>query len=318
MRKLVIITTFVVLILAACSPEDTEFQYSDLPPGDAVRGEELFSESVNGAPACSNCHTVTGGEGAGPTLQNYAEVAGGRVDDQNAEEYTFYATLRPSRHLVQGFSNVMPSNYEEKLSQQEIADIIAYMLTLGGDGSAAAQVSEEGDDSVDLYIIIVRLIHILGAVVWLGSGFFTIAFLQPALSGSGMEGQRFMQSFFKNTKFEIAMPLSGLITVVAGLMLYYRVSDGFNSDWMGSTPGIVLSIGSLAGIVAFLHGAAAIGPITRQMTALMKEIEGQGTPPTDEQMSRVGVLTGKTRLQGQISVALMLIAVLGMVSARYL
>ncbi len=127
-----------------------------------------------------------------------------------------------------------------------------------------------------------------------------------------------MQSFFKNTKFEIAMPLSGLITVVAGLALFYRVSDGFNSDWMGSTAGIVLSIGSVAGLAAFLHGSTMIGPVTRKMTALMNEIGTQGTPPSEAQMGQMRGLHGQTRMHGQISVGLMIIAVIGMVSARYL
>ncbi len=66
------------------------------------------------------------------------------MDDQSAEEYTFYSILRPSKYLVQGFSNVMPSNYEEKLSQQETADLITYMLTLGADGTA--QTSDKGEE----------------------------------------------------------------------------------------------------------------------------------------------------------------------------
>jgi mono/diheme cytochrome c family protein/uncharacterized membrane protein len=315
MRKLVMLTAILVLVLAACSSEDTEFEYSDLPAGDAARGEALFAESINGSVACSACHTTTGGDGAGPTLENYAAVAGSRVDDQSAGEYTFYSILRPSKHLVQGFSNLMPSDYEEKLSQQEIADIIAYSLTLGADSAAK---SEEGDSSVDLYMIVFRLLHIFGGVVWLGSGFFTIAFLQPAVTGSGLDGQRFMQSFFKNTKFEIAMPLSGLITTIAGLALYHRVSDGFNADWMGSAAGVVLSIGSVAGIAAFLHGSTAIGPVTRQMTALMKVIGEQGTPPSEDQMGQMRALTAKTRLHGTISVGLMILAVVCMGSARYL
>jgi mono/diheme cytochrome c family protein/uncharacterized membrane protein len=318
MRKLLIVIAIVVVSLAACSPEETEYEYSDLPAGDAAHGEELFTQSINGSVACSNCHTLTGGDSAGPSLENYAAVAGDRVGDQSAEEYTFESILRPSAHLVSGYSNVMPSDYEDKLTQQEVSDLIAYSLTLGGGEAAAAGESGEGDDSVDLYIIVVRLIHILGMVVWLGSGIFTIAFLQPAVTGLGIEGQRFMQSFFKHTRFEIAMPLSGLITVVAGALLFYRVSDGFNSDWMGSTPGIVLSVASLAGLAAFLHGATMIGPVTQKTTKLMREIEAQGTPPSEAQMSLMRQLQGLTRMHGQISVGLMLIAILGMVSARYL
>jgi len=74
----------------------------------------------------------------------------------------------------------MPSDYEKKLSNRKYPSLITYSLTLGGgEGAAAAEESGRETTSVDLYIIIVRLIHILGMVVWLGSGIFTIAFLQP-------------------------------------------------------------------------------------------------------------------------------------------
>jgi mono/diheme cytochrome c family protein/uncharacterized membrane protein len=315
MRKLVTITFFVVLVLAACSSKGIGYQYSDLPTGDAVRGAELFSQSVDGAPACSSCHTLTGGQSVGPSLQDFAQVAGSRVKGQSAEVYTFYSILSPSKHLVQGFSNVMPSNYETKLSRQQTADLITYLLTLGANGTT--QVSSKGNNSVDVYMIIFRLIHILSAIVWLGSSVFILAFVQPAAAAIGADGQRFMQSMMTNTRLMIALPLSSLLTVIAGLALYYRVSDHFNSDWMGSTSGVVLSIGSAFGLAAFLHSGAVLSRLTRQTGALSREISQQGTPPTPAQLALMRSLQGKSRTNGMISVGLMIIAIVGMVSARY-
>jgi uncharacterized membrane protein/mono/diheme cytochrome c family protein len=316
MRKIMVIAGFMVLILAACSSKDISYQYSDLPSGDAARGAELFGQSVNGAPACSNCHTLTGGQGAGPWLQNFSQVAGNRVKGQSAEEYAFYSVLRPSKHLVQGFSNLMPSDYENKLSRQQTADLISYLLTLGANGTV--QVSSKGNNSVDAYMIIFRLIHIFSAIIWVGSTIFILAFVQPAIAALGPDGQRFMRSLYRNTRFAIVFPLSSLLTVIAGLALYYRISDHFNSDWMGSTAGIVLSVGALAGLAAFFHAAAAMGPMTRRAGALMSEIGQQGTPPTQEQLAQMRSLQSRTRTQGFVSVGLMIIAIIGMVSARYL
>ena len=316
MRRLVPITFFVVLFLAACSSKGISYQYSDLPPGDAARGAELFSQSVGGALACSNCHTLTGGQSAGPSLQDFAQVAGSRVKGQSAEVYTFYSILSPSKHLVQGFSNVMPSDYESKLSRQQTADLITYLLTLGANGTA--QAASKGNDSVDAYMIIFRLIHIFSAIVWLGSSLFLLAFVQPAAAAIGAEGQRFMQSLMTNTRLMLVLPLSSLLTVIAGLALFYRVSDHFNSDWMGSTPGIVLSIGSAAGLAAFLHSGAILSRLTRQTGALGREIGQQGGPPTPEQLAQMRSLQRRSRTNGIVSIGLMIVAIVGMVSARYL
>lgn len=119
----------IVALAAACSPKDLGFSYSDLPPGDAVRGADVYAQPIGGGASCASCHPLGDSRGAGPSLQGYSAVAGQRVRGQTAEQYTFDSILRPSKHLVQGWSNIMPSDYAEKLSRQEIADLIAYLMT---------------------------------------------------------------------------------------------------------------------------------------------------------------------------------------------
>lgn len=116
--------------LWGCAPEDLPYSLSDLPAGDAERGAVLFSQSVGGAPACANCHSLDGGASAGPPLDGYGASAATRVKGQSAEAYTFDSILRPARHLVRGYSNIMPGEYGKKLSAQDVADLIAYLLTL--------------------------------------------------------------------------------------------------------------------------------------------------------------------------------------------
>ena len=118
------------VILFACSPEDLPYSFSDLPPGDAARGAALFAQSVKGAPACANCHAIDDSASAGPSLQGYGQIAASQVKSQSAAEYTFYSILRPAKHVVRGFSNVMYAKYGDQLSQQDVADLIAYLLGL--------------------------------------------------------------------------------------------------------------------------------------------------------------------------------------------
>lgn len=115
---------------AGCAPGDLPYSLNDLPTGDPVRGAALFTQSLGGAPACVSCHSLDGGASAGPTLEGYGAVAATRVKGQSAEEYTFYSILRPAKHIVRGYSNVMPANYAKSLSAQDVADLIAYLLTL--------------------------------------------------------------------------------------------------------------------------------------------------------------------------------------------
>jgi cytochrome c2 len=88
----------------------------------------LFNSNVNGSPACGTCHRVTEQTLVGPGLLGYGERAGSEVEGQSAEEYTYLSIVRPADHIVEGFSNVMYTEYQSKLSRQEIADLIAYLL----------------------------------------------------------------------------------------------------------------------------------------------------------------------------------------------
>jgi len=318
-RRLALMSLILAALIAACSSKDTQYSYSDLPASDAAHGATLFAQSVNEAVACSSCHSVDGTAGAGPTLANFAAEAGGRVSGQSAGEYTFYSLLRPAKFLVSGYSNIMPTNYEEKLSRQDTADLIAYVLTLGGDGSGvAAQSSGGGGKSVDTYMLIFRLIHIFAAAFWFGAGSAMVLFLEPTFKALGPDGQRFTRTFFTASRWSIALPLTAITTTVAGLALFYRVSDHFNADWMGSTPGIVLSIGVVCGLLAFVHGGAVIGPSTSKYVALLKELTQSDAPLSEEQSSLLRRAQMNMALHGRISMVLIVAAMACMISAKYL
>lgn len=116
------------LLLVGCAKEDLKFSVDDLPPGDPARGAGIFAKPPGGA-SCAGCHPLDEGRGAGPPLAGYAARAASEVSGKSAEEYTFDAILRPSKHVVNGYSNTMPDSYEDSLSQQDIADLIAYLLS---------------------------------------------------------------------------------------------------------------------------------------------------------------------------------------------
>ena len=125
-----IILVVAALVLVGCSPNAaSSITYEEIPStGDVERGQQLFNESIDSAPACSACHMP--GVAASPDLAGFGERAGERVSDESAAEYAFYSIAEPSRYLVEGFGNVMYDQYDEKLAPQQIADLIAYLLTL--------------------------------------------------------------------------------------------------------------------------------------------------------------------------------------------
>ena len=119
-------TAAVILIAAvACEPaESTE----GLPVGDRDRGAALFSQSINGAPACSECHTLDGATLVGPSLLDYGQRATTRETGTDPLAYTHASIVRPGEHVVEGYNNAMYGQYQQHLSAQQIADLIAFLL----------------------------------------------------------------------------------------------------------------------------------------------------------------------------------------------
>lgn len=130
MRNTILAALLLIALVTACRRDELSYGVADLPDGDAARGATLFAQSVDGAAACSACHATSGRGGSGPSLEGFGATAGQRVDNQSADTYAFNSILRPAKHLVRGYSNVMPGNYADKLSQQDVADLIAYLLSL--------------------------------------------------------------------------------------------------------------------------------------------------------------------------------------------
>jgi len=130
-RSVILMLLLLTLILAACGGGGTDPAdvVAELPDGDPVRGAALYVEAINGAPTCQSCHALDESSGGvGPSLGGYAERAANEVSGQNAEVYTYIAIIKPADHIVDGYGNLMYTEYRSKLEARDIADLIAFLL----------------------------------------------------------------------------------------------------------------------------------------------------------------------------------------------
>lgn len=130
LMRILIVTLIMLFLLTACNPNPPSvISYEDVPlDGDSAHGEELFNSAIKSAPPCSSCHIPD--SPASPDLAGLSERAGSRVEDMDAREYIFYSIVEPARFIVEDYGNVMWNRYDESLSPQDIADLIAYLLSL--------------------------------------------------------------------------------------------------------------------------------------------------------------------------------------------
>lgn len=100
--------------------------------GDLENGREIFRSGINDAQRCANCHRVTTrgfAVDAGPNLEGVGTFAGERVDGMSAEDYIRQSIIDPLAFVVVGeYANPMPEDYAELLSDQQIEDLVTYMM----------------------------------------------------------------------------------------------------------------------------------------------------------------------------------------------
>ena len=89
-------------------------------------GAQVFANN-----GCGGCHTFAAAESGGVTGPDLDEQLPGETEGAVEEMIT-----KPNAEIVKGYPpNVMPQNYEQILSAQELEDLVKYLLENAGGGS---------------------------------------------------------------------------------------------------------------------------------------------------------------------------------------
>ncbi len=102
--------------------------------GDIAAGEELFNKRIEGVQhsvSCSSCHTLDGKDSQdAPTLAGISAVAADRVDGMSDVDYLRQSIVDPYAFRVGGeWRFAMPHQYPDLFSEDEIDNLIAFLLT---------------------------------------------------------------------------------------------------------------------------------------------------------------------------------------------
>jgi hypothetical protein len=125
-----------VILLGACSGgEKNEQGSSPAGAGDAERGKALYEQTVigpNSAPGCATCHSRDPGKVlVGPSHADVGARAPTAVPGMPAEDFLRESIVKPDAHVAEDFPpGIMYQNYGKDLTEQEINDLVAYMITL--------------------------------------------------------------------------------------------------------------------------------------------------------------------------------------------
>ena len=157
-----------------------------------------------------------------------------------------------------------------------------------------------------LLITILRLLHIVAGLVWVGAALLMSLYIEPTSETVGADGKKFLRSLYGNTSLPRLIPLSAIVTTLAGLLLYGMLTY---HEAMSTAMGIILTLGALFGLLAFGHGYFTVWRGAGHYAGL---VQADGA---EEQT--LAQLEEKMRRNGRVSMWLALVSLVLMAGARY-
>jgi len=154
---------------------------------------------------------------------------------------------------------------------------------------------------MDYIVLIVRFLHIVLGVLWVGL-VTTLAFIIHPVASQVENGEAFLHFVYSKTPLSRLILAFAILTTLAGLFLYWQ---GTLIRQMGVAGQVVLGIGTLAGLAAFGHGIG-IGRIVTQYGALSDDADEADRRGMSERLGR----------NIRVSAMLTLVAVIFMALAR--
>jgi len=169
---------------------------------------------------------------------------------------------------------------------------------------------------MDLVMIVLRLIHIVAGIFWVGTVWYFALFFLPRVKTFEQDTGRIMQTI-SAPPFPAYMSVAAILVALSGLIMYDTASAGFSGAWIATPTGIVLTIAAIFGIVAVLEGLVVSRPASTRMAQLGREVAASGRPPSPEAMQEMQALSAKLERAMYRTAYLVLLTVLGMAIFRY-
>ncbi len=170
----------------------------------------------------------------------------------------------------------------------------------------------------NLYVILIlRVLHIAGGIMWVGSATLYLLMLIPAARSAQAAGQKFLQTL--GPKFGAMMGLVTTVTVLSGALLYARFfAGGINFAWMTRGAGLAFTVGAVTALSSYVMGVAVFGRTQEKIAKLGAEMESAQSAPNPNLIKEMNRLQSSLMKAYQVDFVLLAVAMLTMAVARYL
>lgn len=171
---------------------------------------------------------------------------------------------------------------------------------------------------MDPVFLLMRLLHVVVGVFWVGTIMFAATLMMPSMRDAGPEGGKVMLALLRRGYLTI-LPVAALVTIVSGLWLYMAVMKNAGPAWAGSMAARVYGVGAITALIAFGLGIFIMRPNGQKVRAIMEALPSTPEGPARTAlMDKLALPRQKTAAIAPWIAGLLTIATICMAVARYL
>ena len=163
------------------------------------------------------------------------------------------------------------------------------------------------------FIWLLRILHIVAGVFWVGGTLIMTFFVVPSVSAMGESGQKFVGHLMNKLKFSNRMSAAAGATILAGLLLFWLDARA-GEAWLRSGFATGLKIGAVLALIGLGLGIMG-GRTASAMAQLGTQIQGK---PSPAQLDQMQAIQKRQSTYSTIATIALVLAVGFMAIARYL
>ncbi len=166
-------------------------------------------------------------------------------------------------------------------------------------------------------LIVLRIVHVLGGIFWVGSGLFTSFFLIPALGRLGPAGAGPVMGALQQRRLFTILPVVAVLTILSGVRLLQIASGGFSPAYFDSRTGQTFLWSGVAAVIAFLLSLLVARPAAVRIGQLSSSLATMSEEERGTRSIEVERLRRRSSVSSTIATVLLIGAAVGMSIARY-
>lgn len=165
-------------------------------------------------------------------------------------------------------------------------------------------------------MLLLRVVHILAGIFWLGAGLMTSIFLVPALTSAGPAGGAVMQAL-RTRGLMTWMPIAAGLTMLSGIRLFWIASGGAFGAFAATSVGRTFALAGAASVVGFLI-AMFVGRPAQQAAMQLQRSAAEQPDKRESIEQRIAQLRKRGSLASLTGLLLLVASATGMSVARYM